>query len=55
MTGDEYKKWVENAEKLHYGLMKDAGFLAKTNCLAWRSAAALRFFFQIESSADHAG
>src|SRR5690242_7787306 len=31
MTGAEYKKWVENAEKLHYGLMKDAGFLAKTN------------------------
>ena len=31
MTGAEYKKWVEDAEKLHYGLMKDAGFLAKTN------------------------
>jgi putative tricarboxylic transport membrane protein len=31
MTGADYKKWVENAEKLHYGLMKDAGFLAKTN------------------------
>ena len=31
MTGDEYKKWVADAEKLHYGLMKDAGFLAKTN------------------------
>ncbi len=31
MTGDEYRKWVENAEKLHYELMKEAGFLAKTN------------------------
>jgi putative tricarboxylic transport membrane protein len=31
MAGAEYKKWVEGAEKLHYGLMKDAGFLAKTN------------------------
>lgn len=28
MTGDEYKKWVENAEKIHYDLMKEAGFLA---------------------------
>jgi putative tricarboxylic transport membrane protein len=31
MSGADYKKWVENAEKLHQGLMKDAGFLAKTN------------------------
>jgi len=31
MTGDDYAKWVANAEKLHEGLMKDAGFLAKTN------------------------
>jgi putative tricarboxylic transport membrane protein len=31
MTGADYKTWVENAEKLHFGLMKDAGFLAKTN------------------------
>jgi putative tricarboxylic transport membrane protein len=31
MAGADYKKWVENAEKLHHGLMKDAGFLAKTN------------------------
>jgi tripartite-type tricarboxylate transporter receptor subunit TctC len=31
MTGAEYKKWVEDAEKLHLGLMKEAGFLAKTN------------------------
>jgi tripartite-type tricarboxylate transporter receptor subunit TctC len=31
MTGGDYKKWVEDAEKLHLGLMKDAGFLAKTN------------------------
>ncbi len=29
MTGDDYAKWVASAEKLHYGLMKDAGFLAK--------------------------
>jgi putative tricarboxylic transport membrane protein len=31
MTGAEYTKWVADAEKLHEGLMKDAGFLAKTN------------------------
>jgi len=31
MTGDEYAKWVADAEKLHEGLMKDAGFLAKSN------------------------
>jgi tripartite-type tricarboxylate transporter receptor subunit TctC len=32
MVGDEYAKWVANAEKLHEGLMKEAGFLAnKTN------------------------
>jgi len=29
MTGDAYVKWVSDAEKLHEGLMKDAGFLAK--------------------------
>ena len=29
MAGDEYAKWLDKAEKLHYGLMKDAGFLAK--------------------------
>jgi putative tricarboxylic transport membrane protein len=28
MTGAEYAKWVENEEKRHQGLMKDAGFLA---------------------------
>ncbi len=28
MTGDDFKKWVENNDKLHYDLMKDAGFLA---------------------------
>ena len=28
MTGDEYVKWVANAEKEHMALMKDAGFLA---------------------------
>jgi tripartite-type tricarboxylate transporter receptor subunit TctC len=27
MTGAEFKAWVEKAEQLHYGLMKDAGFL----------------------------
>jgi putative tricarboxylic transport membrane protein len=31
MTGAEYAKWVGDAEKLHEGLMKEAGFLAKTN------------------------
>jgi tripartite-type tricarboxylate transporter receptor subunit TctC len=31
MTGAEYAKWVAEAEKLHEGLMKEAGFLAKTN------------------------
>lgn len=31
MSGDEFTKWVANAEKMHEGLMKDAGFLAKTN------------------------
>ena len=31
MTGDEYAKWVANAEKTHEGLMREAGFLAKSN------------------------
>jgi tripartite-type tricarboxylate transporter receptor subunit TctC len=31
MTGAEYTKWVTDAEKLHEGLMKSAGFMAKTN------------------------
>jgi tripartite-type tricarboxylate transporter receptor subunit TctC len=31
MSGDEYVKWVAAAEKTHEGLMKAAGFLAKTN------------------------
>ncbi len=31
MVGAEYTKWVAEAEKLHEGLMKEAGFLAKTN------------------------
>ena len=31
MAGADYRKWVENAEKRHVGLMKEAGFLAKTN------------------------
>lgn len=29
MEGPELEKWVSAAEKTHYGLMKDAGFLAK--------------------------
>lgn len=29
MAGAEFDKWLDSAEKLHYGLMKDAGFLAK--------------------------
>jgi tripartite-type tricarboxylate transporter receptor subunit TctC len=28
MTGNQYKTWVEAADKLHYDLMKEAGFLA---------------------------
>lgn len=28
MSGDEYKTWLTNAEKLHHDLMKEAGFLA---------------------------
>jgi tripartite-type tricarboxylate transporter receptor subunit TctC len=28
MTGAEYRSWVEKNEKLHYDLMKEAGFLA---------------------------
>ncbi|HVY59329.1 MAG TPA: tripartite tricarboxylate transporter substrate-binding protein [Xanthobacteraceae bacterium] len=31
MSGPEFAKWVGDAEKLHEGLMKSAGFLAKTN------------------------
>lgn len=31
MAGDEFVKWVANAEKTHEALMKEAGFLAKTN------------------------
>ncbi|HEU4659117.1 MAG TPA: tripartite tricarboxylate transporter substrate-binding protein [Pseudolabrys sp.] len=29
MSGDKFVKWVADAEKLHEGLMKSAGFLAK--------------------------
>jgi putative tricarboxylic transport membrane protein len=28
MSGDQYKNWVAAADKLHYDLMKEAGFLA---------------------------
>ena len=31
MTGAEFTTWVGDAEKLHEGLMKSAGFMAKTN------------------------
>jgi putative tricarboxylic transport membrane protein len=31
MTGPDYAKWVENEEKRHRDLMKEAGFLAATN------------------------
>lgn len=31
MTGKEYRDWLEKAEKRHYELMKEAGFLAKSN------------------------
>ena len=29
MAGEEFRKWVEANDKLHYDLMKEAGFLAK--------------------------
>jgi tripartite-type tricarboxylate transporter receptor subunit TctC len=28
LSGPDFLKWVENAEKVHEGLMKDAGFIA---------------------------
>ena len=28
MSGDDFRKWVETNDKLHYDLMKEAGFLA---------------------------
>jgi putative tricarboxylic transport membrane protein len=31
MSGDEFKAWLEKNEKVHYDLMQEAGFLAKTN------------------------
>lgn len=31
MIGDEFKAWVDKEQKRHFELMKDAGFLAKTN------------------------
>jgi putative tricarboxylic transport membrane protein len=31
MTGPQYAKWVEDNEKLHENLMREAGFLAKSN------------------------
>jgi putative tricarboxylic transport membrane protein len=31
MAGPDYAKWVENEEKRHQSLMKEAGFLATTN------------------------
>jgi len=31
MTGGDYAKWVENEEKRHQALMKEAGFLATSN------------------------
>jgi len=31
MSGDQFKNWVAEAEKQHESLMKEAGFLAKTN------------------------
>lgn len=29
MSGKEFADWVGKSEAMHYGLMKDAGFLAK--------------------------
>lgn len=31
MTGSQFRSWVERAEKTHHELMREAGFLAKTN------------------------
>jgi len=31
MSGAAYEKWVADAEKTHEGLMREAGFLAKSN------------------------
>lgn len=31
MIGDEFRTWLEAADKLHYELMKEAGFLPKPN------------------------
>jgi tripartite-type tricarboxylate transporter receptor subunit TctC len=31
MSGDEFKKWLGAADKMHFDLMKQAGFLPKTN------------------------
>jgi putative tricarboxylic transport membrane protein len=31
MSGDEFKSWLEKAEKRHHDLMKEAGFLAVAN------------------------
>ena len=28
MTGDQFKTWVAATERVHYDLMKEAGFLA---------------------------
>lgn len=28
LSGEQHAKWVDAADKLHYGLMKEAGFLA---------------------------
>jgi tripartite-type tricarboxylate transporter receptor subunit TctC len=29
MSGPAFRKWLEGADKLHFDLMKEAGFLAK--------------------------
>ena len=31
MSGAEFKSWLASADKLHFDLMKQAGFLAKSN------------------------
>ena len=39
MTGDEYVKWVADAEKLHEGLMKDGRLPRQDQLIADESAA----------------
>ena len=42
MTGADYAKWVENEEKRHRDLMKEAGFLANQLIATCRQPAGVR-------------